>query len=101
MLGAFAFERGAELAVERGAADLQSLGNLGHRHVGVFAHRDRGSELVGGNDTRAAALASARTRSFEASVGALAYELALKLGERAEEVQLQPPAGGAGVDALL
>ena len=59
-----------------------------------------GGELLRGERRRAATDATACARGGEAGAGALPDDLALELGERTEDVEVQPPAAGRRVDLL-
>src|SRR3954451_24100579 len=58
------------------------------------------SDLFGGEGFAPAALASPGSSSCKSGLGALADDVALELGKRAEDVEDELPAAGRGVDLL-
>lgn len=57
-------------------------------------------QLIGGDDRLSPALSSASGGSGQPGFGALADQVALELGERAEHMEDEPPARGGRVDGL-
>ena len=88
------------MAIQRGATHADRLGDLLHRVLAVGEHLARDTELVLGDDRRAAAVSPAGARGLQAGLGALADQLVLELRDRAEDMKHQPTRRGRGVDAL-
>jgi len=86
-----------QVAVESGSGDVEDGGDLGDRGA-LATHAlclpDLGDRHLGWSSAAVAAVAS----RLEAGEGAVAGEVSL--GQRAEDVEHQAPAGGGGVDRL-
>ncbi len=92
--------REVEVVIQGGAPEPERAGDLAHRHLAALAHRQRRGPLFGCELERAAAEAPGGLGDLPARLGALADQLALELRQGGEQVQLQLPRGGRGVDRL-
>jgi hypothetical protein len=82
---------GPEVTVERRATHPNRVGNLLHRVPTTLDHLPSHPKLVLSHDCRAPAMAASRAGGGQAGLGALANELALEFGDRAEDVEHQAP----------
>lgn len=89
-----------EVAIQRGAADADRVGDLLHGVLTTGEHVAGDAQLFVGDDCPATAEPTTSARRLQARLRALVDQLALKLGDRAEYVEHQPPGGSRGVDAL-
>jgi hypothetical protein len=90
-----------EMAVDRGAADAEGLGDRRHRvlpgRVQLLGHL----ELVGGHHRGPAATAATGPGGRQPGAGARADQVASELGQGGEAVEDQLAARGGGVDLFL
>src|SRR5450755_548367 len=88
------------MAIHRGAADADRVGDLLHGVLATGEHVAGDAQLFVGDDCAATAEPTTSARRVQARLRALTDQLALELSDRAEDVEYQAPGGGRGVDAL-
>ena len=91
----------ADMPVDRSPADAKCSTNLGKRVLARVVHLAGECEFRWRHTRRSAASPSSGSRRSQACQSALANEVALKLGQRAEDVEDQLAARRRGVDILL
>jgi hypothetical protein len=89
-----------EVAIQRGAPDADRVGDLLHRVLTTGEHVASDAQPFVSDDCPPAAEPTASARRLQARLRALTDQLALELGNRAEDVEHQPPRRGRGIDAL-
>jgi hypothetical protein len=88
------------VAIERGAANADRLGDLLHGVLAASQQLAGDPQLVVGDDRTPPPVAAAGASRLQASLRALADELTLELRDGAEDVEHQPAGGGRGIDPL-
>src|SRR6266851_5033234 len=91
----------AEVPVDRSPAHAKCSANLGKRVLARVVHLAGECEFRWRHTRWSAALTSSGSRRSQACQSALANEVALKLGRRAEDVEDQLAARRRGIDILL
>jgi hypothetical protein len=89
------------VAVDRGAADAEGLGDRGDRVLPGRIHLVGHLELVSGQHRWSAAVAATGSGRGQPGAGAFADEVAFELGQGGEHVEDELAAWGGGVDGLL
>ena len=88
------------MAVQGGAPDADGLGDGVHDVFTRCVHLPGNRELLGGHDCWTPPMATPGASGIQTCLGALANELPLELGQRAEDVKDQAPTGSRSVDAF-
>ena len=88
------------MAIERGAADADRVGDLLHRVLTTVEHLAGDAQLVLGDGRAAATEPTASARRVQPRLRALTDQLALELGDRREAVEHEAPRRAGRVDPL-
>ncbi len=89
-----------EVAIQRGAADADRVGDLLHRVLSTVEHLAGDAQLGLGDGRGAATEATASARRLQPRLRALTDQLALELRDRPEDVEREAPRRAGRVDPL-